>query len=32
MWQLKKINKNKAADETGVIAEYMKALEVEEVE
>ena len=29
---IKKMNENKAADESGVIAEYMKALEVEEVE
>ena len=29
---IKKIKENKAADESGVIAEYMKALEVEEIE
>ena len=29
---LKKMKENKAADESGVIAEYLKALEVEEVE
>ena len=29
---IKKMKKNKAADESGVIAEYLKALEVEEVE
>ena len=29
---IKKMKENKAADESGVIAEYMKALEVEEVE
>ena len=29
---IKKMNENKAADESGVIAEYLKALEVEEVE
>ena len=29
---IKKIKENKAADESGVIAEYLKALEVEEVE
>ena len=29
---IKKMKKNKAADESGVIAEYQKALEVEEVE
>ena len=29
---IKKMKENKAADESGVIAEYLKALEVEEVE
>ena len=29
---IKKMKENKAADESGVIAEYIKALEVEEVE
>ena len=29
---IKKMKENKAADESGVIAEYTKALEVEEVE
>ena len=29
---IRKINENKAADKSGVIAEYLKALEVEEVE
>ena len=29
---IKKMKDNKAADESGVIAEYSKALEVEEVE
>ena len=29
---IKKMNENKAADERGVIAEYLKALELEEVE
>ena len=29
---IKKMKKNKSTDESGVIAEYLKALEVEEVE
>ena len=29
---IKKMKENKAADESGVIAEYMKSMEVEEVE
>ena len=29
---IKKMNERKSADESGVIAEYMKALEIEEVE
>ena len=30
--EIKKIKENKATDESGVIAEYMKALEVEDLE